>query len=131
MLFKKNICLKKKYFYIEDDSFLKKTSDLELKVLIQAIALLSSIFDSLESTIALKVKPIKVFFHCLITTTIRFIFQVIEKYLRSLLNLLYHDYSNVRFITSNCLALMAKHQPRHVLPSIIEEVSLWCIVLTV
>jgi len=88
-------------FINEDDSFLKKTSDFELKVLIQAIALLSSIFNSLESTIAIK---------------------VIEKYLRSLLNLLYHDCSNVRFITSNCLALMAKYQPRHVLPSIIEEV---------
>ena len=105
-----------------------------MKVLIQAIALLTSIFNSLESTIAIKVKAIKFyFFHCLITTTIHFTFQVIEKYLRSLLNLLYHDCSNVRFITSNCLALMAKYQPRHVLPSIIEEVSLWCnkIVLTV
>jgi len=85
----------------EDDIFLTKTSDIELKVLVQAIALLSSVFDSLENTVALK---------------------VIDKYLSSLLNLLYHDYSNVRFITSNCVSLMAKHQPRHVLPSIIEEV---------
>ena len=45
----------KHFFLLEDDIFLTKTSDIELKVLVQAIALLSSVFDSLENTVALKV----------------------------------------------------------------------------